>query len=362
VNVLHVDLGLRTENVLGFNLSTRFNRYTAAESAALFDRVERELAALPGARSVATSMVPLIGSSSWGTNIVMEGDTRHPDGVNSKLSEVGPAFFGKMGIPLIAGREFTDADTAAAQRVAVVNEEFVKEFVGEQNPIGRHFTKDTTRAQAFDIEIVGVVKNSHYRDVRQEPMAVFYTPWRQDAQISRMNFYVLSALPTSQMVQQIRRLMSLVDRNLPATELRTLDETVRQNIRDDRLIFKLAIVFASLATMLAILGLYGVMAHSVTRRTREIGIRVALGARPGKIRAMVMAELVWILGIGLVGGVWGALALAKYIKLQLYEVKANDTTIVVAASMLLALTAVLAGYFPARRASRVNPLDALRYE
>jgi predicted permease len=362
VNVLRVDLGLNTENVVGFSLSPRLNQYSFEACGTLFDRVERELAALPGIQSSMASMVPLIGNSSWGTNVYVEGDTTHPDGVNAKYSELGPRFFGKMGIPLIAGREFSDSDTAAAPKVAVVNEEFVKQLFGGRNPIGRHFARDSKLKGAPDIEIVGLVKNSHYRAVRQEPIPVFYTPWRQDNRVSYMNFYVRSALPAGQTIQEIRQLMSSLDRNLPATEMRTLDETVRWNIRDDRLILKLAIVFAGLATVLAMLGLYGVMAHSVTRRTREIGIRLALGARPGRIRSMVMRELLWILGLGLAGGIPGALALSRFTRNQLYGVKANDAAIVIAASVVLALTAALAGYLPARRAAKVNPVEALRYE
>src|SRR5262249_53218948 len=160
--------------------------------------------------------------------------------------------------------------------------------------------------------------------VRQDPIPVFYTPWRQDKRSAYMNFYAGSALPAAQTIQQIRQMMTSIDRNLPAMQLRTLDETVRQNIRDDRLTFKLALVCAGLATMLAMLGLYGVMAHSVTRRRREIGIRLALGARPAGIRSMVLRELVWILGIGLAGGVPGALAMTRFIRNQLYGVKTND--------------------------------------
>jgi ABC-type antimicrobial peptide transport system permease subunit len=164
------------------------------------------------------------------------------------------------------------------------------------------------------------------------------------------------------MVQQIRRVMSGIDRDLPLEHLRTLDEQIRLNIQSDRLVLQLAGAFAVLATLLAMLGLYGVMANSVTRRTREIGIRMALGAGPRRILGMVMRELAWILGLGMLVGTPAALAISKFTESQLYGVKPRDAMVVVLASAALAVTAVLAGYLPARRAARINPLNALRHE
>jgi len=360
VNLMHVDLGIRTANVVGFRITPEFNGYKPAQSKTLFERAEAELAAIPGVRSVAASSVPLIGDSNWGSGFMMEGlkpDAQRP---NSKFDEVGPGFFGKAGIPLIAGREIRKTDTAAAPKVIVVNETFIKQFFGGRNPIGQRV--GFGKAGDLDTEIIGIVKDSHYSSVRQQPPPVFYRPWRQDDNLGEICFYVRSELPAKQIVPQIRGVMRSIDRDVPLEDVRTLEEQVHYNIQSDELIMQLAGAFAVLATVLAMLGLYGVMAHGVARRTREIGIRMALGAAPARIRSMVMREMIWILSFGLGVGIPTALASTRLIESRLFGVHGKDLTVVAGASLLLAFTAAAAAYWPARRASRVSPLIALHYD
>ena len=360
VNIVHIDLGIKSENVIGFSISPALNGYKAEQIRSIFERTETEMAAIPGVQGVAAAMVPLIAGNNSGTDVTLEGVPKDaPGDRNSLFNEVGPGYFGKIGTPLISGREFTDRDNLAAPKVAIVNQQFVKTFLPVRNPIGVRFS---ISENAPDIEIVGVVKDSHYSKVKQNPPSLFFLPWRQNKELNSLSFYVRSALPPEQTIPQIRRVLASIDRDLPPEELRTLDNQISRNIRSDRLVLQLAGAFAILATVLAMLGLYGVMAHSVTRRTREIGIRMALGAAPTRIRSMVMRELLWILGIGLAVGVPAALVTSRLTESQLYGVKAFDVIVVLGAVLALTVTAILAGFLPAQRAAGVSPLTALRYE
>jgi predicted permease len=362
VNLSNVDLGLKTENVITFRISPELSGYKPAQSRALFERAEEQLAGMPGATNVTASLVPLISGSNWGNNLTVEGFSRDPNAdTHSMFNVVGPGYFGMLGVPLLAGREFTERDTLGAPKVAVVNEQFAKHFFGNQNPIGRKLARGAGDV-TLDIEIVGVVRDSHYAGVKQSPPKVYFTPWRQHEDIGTMSFYVRTALPTSQMIAQTRQVMSSLDSDLPLENMRTLDEQVRANIRSDRLVLQLSGIFATLATLLAMLGLYGVMAYSVTRRTREIGIRLALGAPRGRIRSMVFRELLIILAAGLAAGIPAAIALARLTESQLFGVESFDAAVVGGVIVALTVAALFAGYLPARRATRIDPMIALRYE
>ena len=360
INLLHVDLGIRTTNVVGFRITPSSNGYSPAKRYAFFDRAETQLAAIPGVRSVAASMVPLLGNSNWNTSFYIEGQPHGAQQPNSHLNAVGPGFFSKAGIPLVAGREILETDTAASPKVAVVNEAFVREFFGGRNPIGHRLGFE--KEDVLDTEIVGVVKDSHYASVRQEPPPVFYLAWRQNDDLEAMSFYVRSELPPKQILPEVRSVMRSIDSDVPLEDMRTLQDQVQLNLRQDEMMLRLAAAFAALATILAMLGLYGVMAHGVARRTREIGIRMALGAAPARICSMVMGELTWIVAIAVGLGIPLALACTRLIASQLFGVDAKSLTIPASAALVLSLTAAFAAYWPARRATRVNPLEALRHE
>lgn len=361
VNLLKTDVGMKTRNVVTFVLSPELNGYSFERAKQFFAEAEQQLAAIPGVQAVATSMVPLLAGNSWGTDIHVEGFATGPDvDNNSRVNNVGAGFFAKMGVPLIKGREFTEADTANAPKVALVNEAWVDHFAKGRDPVGLMF--GTGREDKRDIQVVGVVKNSKYNSLRGETPRLFHQPYQQFDQVGRLCFYVHSALPEAQTAAQIRRVIAGMDPDLPVESMQTFESRIRDNIRGDWITMQLASAFALLATVLAMLGLYGVVAFGVARRTREIGIRMAMGANATAIRGLVFAEVALILLIGAVLGVPGALALARLAQSQLYGVKANDPAVVGAAVMALIAAAALAAWLPARRAARVNPIEALRYE
>ena len=220
----------------------------------------------------------------------------------------------------------------------------------------------TGDGDSLNIQVVGVVRNVKYNDVKDSVPAVFYTPWRQDASSGNLDFYVKGTLEPGHMLGTLRSVMKRIDPSLPVEELKTMPQQVKENIFLDRMISVLSSAFALLATLLAGVGLYGVLSYSVTQRTREIGVRMALGADAPRVRRLVMRQVAIMLVIGGTVGILAAIGLGTAARSLLYELKTHDPVAVTGAAVLLALVALAAGFIPARRAALVDPISALRYD
>ena len=360
VNVTRVDLGVHVDSVITFGLSPERSGYDSTRALQLYGRVEEALAALPSVTSVTTSMVPLIAGDNWGTDVNVQGFPAGPDvDNNSRFNEVGAKYFSTFGVQLIAGREFTEADRHGGPQVAIVNQAFVKKFNLGQGAVGKFMS--TAGPDSMNIQIVGVVPDVKYSEVKKPVPAVFYIPWRQDTHVSFLNFYVRSPQPET-VLRTINSTMRKIDPGVPVEGLKTMPQQIRDNVFLDRMISILSSAFAVLATLLAAVGLYGVLAYSVAQRTREIGVRMALGADAGRVRVMVLRQVGGMMVVGGIIGLVGALGLGKAASSLLFGLKGSDPVVFALSLLVLVLVAFGAGYVPARRASEVDPIQALRYE
>jgi predicted permease len=359
-NISRIDLGIDTESVLAFSISPELNGYTPERSKGLFERLEDELAAVPGVASVSAAMVPLLSGSNWGSDVRIEGYEAPPDeGANTRFNEVGPAYFRTTGTPLLAGREFTRADAAGTAKVAIVNEEFAKRFGLGRQAVGKRIGMG---GKELDIQIVGLARNAKYSEVKDAVPPLVFLPYRQDDEIGQLSFYVRSAADPTRVLAAIPKVVARADPNLPVEELKTLAAQARENVFMDRFIGVLSSAFAVLATLLAAVGLYGVVAYSVAQRTREIGLRMALGAGPAAVRGMVLRQVAWMTAIGGAIGLAAGIYLGQAARSLLYELQGYDPVVLAASLVGLAIVAVAAGYVPARRAAAIDPLSALRFE
>jgi predicted permease len=264
----------------------------------------------------------------------------------------------------LRGREFELRDTAASPRVAIVNSTFVDRFFKDQNPIGRTFSFDDDNEHEQVLEIVGVVADFKTDNVAEKPLPAVYRPILQiqDDNAYATTIHIRTLSDPAPLIPQVRQVINQIDARLPISGVITLSEQMNRRLNQERLVTELVSFFGALALILACIGLYGVMAQGVARRTNEIGIRMALGARGGNIAWMILRETLYLVLAGLVIGVPAALMGARLIESQLFGLNATDPLTLIGASVVLTIVALLAGYLPARRASRVNPLNALRYE
>jgi predicted permease len=365
INVSRVDLGIEIEHLATFGVSPELNGYTADRSKQLFERLEDELAAQPGVVGVVAALVPSLGGSNWGNDVAVQGFKAGPDtDNNSRFNEVGPDYFRTMGISLLAGREFTRADRLEAPKVAIVNEAFAKKFNLGRDAVGKRIGSGSGSNSPLDTEIVGLAKDAKYSEVKAAIPPIFFRPYRQDDSVGNLTFYVRTAGAPEQIVQTIQRVVASVDPNLPVENLRTMPQQARENVFLDRMITTLSAGFAILATVLASVGLYGVLAYTVAQRTREIGLRMALGAAPSRVRGMILRQVGIMTVIGGAAGIAAALWAGRAARSNdiLYQMEGYDPLVLATSIVLLGLVALGAGFIPAHRASKVDPMLALRYE
>lgn len=359
-NLARVDLGMKVESVAAFYVSPGRIGYTPERASVLFDRLEEELGALPGVAAVGLSLVPLLTNSDWGSNVSVEGFTPEAGAHNPYYNYIGEGYFDALSIPLLAGRAFVRGDSADSAKVAVVNQRFAAYHGLGPNPVGKRMA--IGHKEQMDIEIVGVVADSHYGAVRDDRPMQFFLPRRQDRHLTEANFYVRSHGDPKALLATLPAAVARVDPQLPVVNLRTLPETIAQNLAAEHFVGKLSMAFAMLATVLATGGLYSVLSYTVAQRTRELGLRLALGAAPARLRRLVMGQ---VARIGLVGGVLGlagALAAGHVARSQLFGLSAHDPGVLAVAALLLGCVVFLAGWLPARRAARTDPMSALRHQ
>ena len=360
MNLRNINLGLRADHLLTFSVDPTLNRYNDQAAYQFYGQLTERLAAIPGVTLVSAGRKKMLADDDSSSNITVPGYIPPTDDASDSYhDEIGAGYFRTLGIPLIAGREFTVADNAAP-KVAIVNEEFVRHFLAGENALGHHF--GIGGSVPADIEIVGVVKDAKYNSPQDAPRPVFFRPYLQDSRQSRLYFYLRTSIDPEQVASAARHAVASIDSNVPIRPLRTMDDQIDRDLFSERMLSALTAIFAALATLLAALGLYGVLAYNIARRTREIGIRIALGAGAGRVRGLVLREVAVMVLTGAAIGLASAAAAGRLVENLLYGLKAWDPVIYAGATLLLCMIALAAAYLPARRATSVDPLEALRYE
>jgi putative ABC transport system permease protein len=361
VNISRADLGIDRAGLITFRLAPSLNGYTPERTLSFFDRLEDELRALPGVASATSSTHPLLADSDSTANVTVEGFDAGPDtDTDVSLANVSTDYFRTVGIPVLAGREFTRSDTANRPKVAIVNEAFVRKFNLGSRAIGARL-KRGSGSQPLDIQIVGVVRDAKYSQVKDDVPPQLFHPYRQREFVG-LSVYVRADADTRALLAAIPGVVRRIDATLPVERLRTMDEQIWELTTQDRILTTLSSSFAGIATVLAAIGLYGLLAYMVTSRVRELGIRMALGATGGDVRRLVFGHVGRITLIGGLIGIAAALGLGRLGEAFLFRLEGVNLPIIATAAAAVFGVALLAGVLPARRAASINPVEALRAE
>jgi predicted permease len=370
-NLRNIDVGFDAHNILIFGINPELVGYKGAQVDSFYRDLQGRLAETPGVKSASYSMLPLLNNGLMVMSFHWPGT---PEDQNSDADTlgVGPNFFETLHIPFLRGRGFNASDFAlsasnggetptSAPTPVIVNQAFVEKYLAKENPLGKRFGESPADANGParpGYEIVGVVRDAKYNSLRREIQAMMYTP--QSA--GGASFELRTAADPQAILPAIREVVAQVNTNLPLFDVKTESQQIDRLLFQERLVARLSGFFGLLALLLASVGLYGLLSYEVSRRTREIGIRVALGAQAGSVLKLVLRQGIVLVVVGAAVGIGVALGVTRYLSSMLYDVHANDPLTIIAVAVLLTLVALAACYIPARRATRVDPLVALRYE
>ncbi|HKU26692.1 MAG TPA: ABC transporter permease [Candidatus Sulfotelmatobacter sp.] len=362
-NLKSLNVGFPTDHLVTFRIDPSLAGYQRSQDRDVDSRVLQTLVQTPGVRSVAGTTDPELANRGVSNNITIAGYAAHEDeDMNVEHPRVTPGYFSAMGVPLIVGREFTEGDREGAQKVAVVNESFARHFFGAPDrALGHYFTTGAGDVKP-DTEIVGVVRDAKHENLRTEIRRATFTPYLQEKDPGAMGYYIRTVQAPEQAESTIRQAMRTLDSKLVLDDFRTMGEQIEDTLVAERVIAFLAESFALLAALMAAIGLYGVLAYSTAQRTPEIGIRMALGATRASVVRVVLIEVLWLAGIAVAVALPLSLVLASAVRNQLFGISSSDPVSLAASTLLIVLVATVSALLPARRAAKVNPIVALRYE
>ncbi|HVH70374.1 MAG TPA: FtsX-like permease family protein, partial [Candidatus Dormibacteraeota bacterium] len=371
-NLRSIDVGFDAHNLVIFGINPSLAGYKDAQIASFYRDLQGRLAETPGVKSASYSMVPLLSGALIATMFHWPGTPQDRES-ESDVLEIGPNFFSTMQIPFVAGRNFIASDYAIAANAAnpsaphtvptpvIVDQAFVAKFLGKENPLGKRFGESAggqDEPASPGYEIIGVVRDTKYSDLRREISPMMYVPQT----IEGAPFEVRTAGDPQALVPAIRRTVAQINPNLPLRDVTTESQQIDRLLFQERLVARLSGFFGLLALALACIGLYGLLAYEVARRTREIGIRSALGAERGDVLKLVLKQGLLLALVGAAAGIGVALGVTRYLKSMLYDVSAYDLITIAVVGALLVVVALAACFIPARRATNVDPMVALRYE
>ncbi len=361
-NLQATELGFRRDHLLQFSVEPGLNGYQQARLAAYYRDLQQRVASIPGVRSVGCSRHGIVGAGVSSSAAILPGYTTGKKRADVYLHVVGPGFFETLGIPLVLGRAIDERDGPVTAKVAVVNEKFVHKYFHGDNPLG-HILRFGDEKKPSDYEIVGLVKDAKYNELRAEAPPTAYLPYLQDRGLTpALTFEVRTNAEPETLISAVRKVALEMDKDVPLSGVKTQMEAIDQVLVQERVFARLASLFGALALVLACIGLYGTMAYTVARRTGEIGIRMAVGARPADILGMVLRESVRLVLAGSVAGLVTAVAATRIIRSQLYGLTPHDPWVLGGAALVLVAVTMAAACGPARRAALVDPLRALRNE